>query len=375
LPIIDRYILRQIAIPAVLAAAVVTVVVLGGMVQKEVVEVLRDLPLARFSLSDIAELSVYALPSLASYIIPITYLLGLMMTFGRMARDSEITALKAAGLPLKRLVLPVIAMGALLSVLTFVVFDQGQPWAVKKFEQMRREMVLRMTIDMLPTGKMHHYGDWRVYIGGKDEDGRLREISILEPGEAGQATTFYAESAELVKEGGEMSLLLHSGHYVRPLSGDRMSRGDARGIRLEIPSLTHGRARSGHDGHTARALYQLQKQAAEELEKREADQVGTLQAAAMLRSYRMALGERLAFPLMCLAVSIAAAPIGVRTLRSGRSFTFASALIIVGAYFILRKQVQPPLGVELWQAILLAQVPNLVLCLLGAVLLWRVDRV
>ena len=87
------------------------------------------------------------------------------------------------------------------------------------------------------------------------------------------------------------------------------------------------------------------------------------------------MGNRLAFPLMCLAVAFVAAPVGVRSKRSGRSYTFATGLLILGGYFVLRKMVQPSAVPSVQTALLAAQVPNLVLCAIGLGLLWRVDRV
>ena len=88
------------------------------------------------------------------------------------------------------------------------------------------------------------------------------------------------------------------------------------------------------------------------------------------------ISERLALPLMCLAVGFAGAPVGARTRRSGRSHTFGWGFAIVAAYFVLQRSVEEfAIGLGLASTIFLGQLPNVALVGAGAVLLWRVDRV
>jgi lipopolysaccharide export LptBFGC system permease protein LptF len=79
--------------------------------------------------------------------------------------------------------------------------------------------------------------------------------------------------------------------------------------------------------------------------------------------------------MMCLAVSIVAAPVGARAQRSGRSYTFASGVLIIAGYFVLRSLVKDIYMPNNALAILVAQIPNLVLMAAGAVFIWRVDRI
>jgi lipopolysaccharide export LptBFGC system permease protein LptF len=111
---------------------------------------------------------------------------------------------------------------------------------------------------------------------------------------------------------------------------------------------------------------------------REAAQSGNLNRIKALSKIRRDIGERLSFPLMCLAVSIVAAPLGARAQRSGRSFTFASGVAIVAIYFVLRTTLKDALpsipAPSLPLVILVTQIPNLILVSVGLLLTWRVDR-
>lgn len=370
--LLDRYLLRQIWAPMLLASVAIGFVVIAGAVQEQIRLLQDKVPIVNVTLSDISRISLYALPTLSGYILPITLLLGIMLTFSRMAQNSELTAMKAAGIPLKRVALPVILLGAALSGVCFLIQDQAQPWAYRQMRQLvGSDLPLRITLDVLPKGVMHHYGDWRVYIGGKSDDGMLHDIVVMQPHPDGSATAFYAQSAGLLREGDRSKLVMHHGLYIRPSKeGEQVTRVPFERLEKTAPRLDSFDSEQAREGLTLRELLDGERMLSAEFE-----QTGALPVAMELRGYRLEINGRMAFPLMCLAVCFVAAPIGARTRRAGRSFTFASGLFIVASYFVLRKVVEPTWLPSLSTALMLGQIPNVLLSAAGAILLWRVDRV
>src|SRR5690606_32304449 len=79
---------------------------------------------------DIAWMCVYFLPTLIAVVIPYTYMMGILIALGGLAQHREITAMRAAGIPLRRLVWPVLGLGAALSVGAWALQDWGQPWGI-----------------------------------------------------------------------------------------------------------------------------------------------------------------------------------------------------------------------------------------------------
>ncbi len=376
--LLTRYTLRQIWIPALMAAVVISFVVLLGTIGEEVQNLLEKLPVAQLTVLDISRISLYSLPSLAGLIVPVTFLLGIMMAFGRMAQTSELTAAKAAGIPLRRLVLPIVAAGAAVSAASFFLLDQGQPWAFQRLSHLiGSEMPLRVTLDAVPTGVMHEYGEWRVYIGSRDADKTLHNVIVLQ--ERGQNIhAHYAKSARVINENGVGRLEMKD---VWPIQENQMTV-NVESSRITLPRLQTFEREGQRQGWTLSRLLH------EEGVLRETAKEGNKVIKVELAKVRGEIGDRLAFPLMCLAVSVVAAPIGARARRSGRSYTFSSGLIIVVAYFVLRAMLNGSLGTvaeaaimkggslpSLNTVILLSQVPNLALIGVGLLFLWRVDRV
>lgn len=365
--ILTRYTLRQIWIPALMAAVVISFVVLLGTIGQELGNVMEQLPIAQITMMDISLISIYSLPTLAGFIFPVTFLLGIMLTFGRMAQSSELIAAKAAGIPLRRLVLPVIATGAALSAVTFVVTDRVQPAAYQRLVQLLgSDMPHRITFDVFPTGVMHEFGDWRVLIGRRSPDRTLHDIIVLTT-EGDDVTAYYAESARQFGSEGRPWVEMNN---VQVVSGSLTSYTER--ITNPLPVLEPLDLEGEREGWSLGRLLR------EEARTGEAATSGNFNTQKLLAKIRRDIGERLSFPLMCLAVSIVAAPLGARAQRSGRSFTFATGVAIIAVYFILRTvlkdflpDIPPP---SLATTILVTQIPNLVLVAAGLVLTWRVDR-
>lgn len=363
--ILTRYTLRQIWIPALMAAVIISVVVLLGSIGEEIQFLLEKLPVAQITVFDVSRISLYSLPSLAGLIVPVTFLLGIMLTFGRMAQTSELTAAKAAGIPLRRLVIPIVATGAAVSAACFLLLDQGQPRAFQRLSRLLgSEMPLRVTLDTVPTGVMHEYGDWRVYIGSRDPDKTLRNVIVLqEKGDSIHA--HYAKSARVIEEGGVGRLEMKE---VWPIQENHMT------FYVESSKITLPRLSTFELDEQLRG-WNLSRMLGHESVLREAARDGNFKTLKELADLRREIGDRFSFPMMCLAVSIVGAPIGARAKRHGRSFTFASGVMIVAAYFILRTLLRDLYLPTLGTALLVAQIPNLVLVAFGLVLVWRVDRI
>jgi len=154
-------------------------------------------------------------------------MMGVLLAFGRLNGQNEIVAAKAAGIPLKRVVVPVIVGGALLSLVSFVIQDRVQPFTFNSAMVMiTRELPGRLTLDVLPAGVMHEInseeGVWRVYIEKKSPGtGKLHNIELLMPRKGGAAWTFFAREAQVVAKDGHTEVILRDGYAIYPQEDGR----------------------------------------------------------------------------------------------------------------------------------------------------------
>jgi lipopolysaccharide export system permease protein len=110
--IINRYILKEIAVPFGMILFVLTFILLMGKILQ-----LMDLMINKgVQFIDIAQLMLFLIPSLLMFTIPISLLIAILVGMGRLSGDNEITILKMSGVSLYQLSYP-LAVAALLAFL------------------------------------------------------------------------------------------------------------------------------------------------------------------------------------------------------------------------------------------------------------------
>jgi lipopolysaccharide export system permease protein len=98
-------------------------------------------------LSTILRVFLNLLPSILAVTLPMAFLLGVLLAFGRMASDSEIVALRAVGVSPLRLLSPVMLLAAVMTAVTFYINAVALPAA----NQAHREIVFSLVVSKART--------------------------------------------------------------------------------------------------------------------------------------------------------------------------------------------------------------------------------
>ena len=134
--ILDDYVLRQFLeyLGLVLSTFVVLTLVFTFF------ELLGDIVRNRVALITVGEYLMNVVPSMIYLMTPLSVLIAVLVTFGLLQKSNELTAMKATGISLYRLIVPVIILAAMLS-LTLFTFDQFYlPHANKRQDALRNEI-------------------------------------------------------------------------------------------------------------------------------------------------------------------------------------------------------------------------------------------
>jgi len=115
---IDRYIFQELLEPFLFGLGAFTAILSSSMVMFELV---RAVVLHGMPIQVALQIYLYRLPGIAVYIFPMATLLAALLAFSRLSHDSEVIAFKASGISLFRLIIPVLALGLMVSLvnLTF----------------------------------------------------------------------------------------------------------------------------------------------------------------------------------------------------------------------------------------------------------------
>ena len=108
--LIDRYVGWQVLLTSTIAVAVLSVVLVLGNVFKQLLELLvkNDTPFEQ-----ILTFLAYILPFSLTFTIPWGFLTAVLLVFGKMSAENELIALRANGLSIPRITLPVLVLAVL----------------------------------------------------------------------------------------------------------------------------------------------------------------------------------------------------------------------------------------------------------------------
>ena len=173
---VDRYLVREI-VPPFLVAILAFLVFIG----LELVISLSDTVFARGAgAAELLRLVVYKLPTLFSYAIPAAALLATFLALGRLAADRELLAFQTLGYSLRRLTLPFLLFGALVSGFSFSLGEFAVPTAEAAYRQELLSILYRGAIPQMQQAVFFRglYGE--TYYVERSEGERLSGILVYD---------------------------------------------------------------------------------------------------------------------------------------------------------------------------------------------------
>jgi lipopolysaccharide export system permease protein len=217
LRILTRYLLRAHLGPFLFAFCALTGIVLINVFAQR----LADLAGKGLPLDIIARFFLLSLPSNIALTFPMAVLVSVLYTFTQLAAENEMTALKASGVDLKRLVLPlfVVAGGITAGMVFFnaeVLPESNHRWRQLMVDIGRKSPLLTLheqTLNSLRTGD----GRSRYYLQAARIDpmtSRMRDVVIYDVSDPRIGRTIYADSGRMAfnHDRTDLFLRLFDGH-------------------------------------------------------------------------------------------------------------------------------------------------------------------
>lgn len=134
------------------------------------------------------------------YSIPIAFLVAVLMGFGRLSSDSELVALKASGVSLKRMVSPLIGMLAVVVGLSFALSLEWVPTAEKISHGLILKIGNTRVVNTIKEGTFTSgFFDLLIFADKVDSNSNtLKRVFIYDERENGNPLTVISEEGEIV---------------------------------------------------------------------------------------------------------------------------------------------------------------------------------
>ena len=172
--ILNFYIAKNFLATFLMAIGVLTFGMTGANLMKVFDYLARGIPV-----STAMEFLLYTLPMALAFTIPWASLVAIMLVFGRLSADNEITAMRACGISILQIVSPIMVMSLILTCLCiYIQLDVGTK-ALGQARSLLKEVAVKHPTAALQPGMAVDFGQLNIRYDSMDEDGNIYDIRIL----------------------------------------------------------------------------------------------------------------------------------------------------------------------------------------------------
>lgn len=374
--LLGRTILRELVVTALLGAVLFTFLIF----------LLRARPLFEFLVrstgphSTVAYLFFLVLPQALPFTVPLGVLVATLITLSRMSTDGEITAMRAAGVPGRRVVPPILLFGGVAMLVAAASSCWLTPWAIRERYRVENRLISGgLTSDIQPRVFGEQFPNSILYVTDVTTGvtGRWRRIFLAdvtpeenrptgapERGEGPRITL--ASEAVVVAEPSlsRLQLSLRNGSTYeagKELADYRITAFPVGDQALQASKPPEARASRPSIEMDTLALY------------RQAYHNSALSPTDRLDA-RIELQERVALPLACLLMALVGIPLGITRRRAGKSAAVVLTVALAFLYYMglisfisLARQGTLSPEPAVW-------LPNLLFAMGGIIMIARLER-
>jgi LPS export ABC transporter permease LptG/LPS export ABC transporter permease LptF len=307
-------------------------------------------------------------PLMLYQLAPLAVLIAVLVTFGVLNRNSEIIAMKATGISLYRLVVPVVSIAAILAVSLFLFDEFYLPQANK-----RQDALLNVIKGKPPQTVTHPEQNWIFGQPRAGEPARIfyyrffdpdrnefANISVFEFDPATFALTRRIFAEKAVWDSGTNSWHFQNG-WENDIEGDHTT---------NFHQFTQT---SFSEIHEDPSYFNKESLQAQEMNFGQLDRyIGDLRQSGFdTMKLRVALWHKLAYPLVAVVMAVLAIPFALSMGRRGSLTGIAVAIGVALAYFVVESLFGALGNVNYLPAALAAWSSDMLFGLVGGYLLLR----
>ncbi len=373
--ILSRAVFREIAKAALLGVALFTFVFFLQRLNANNGVIFALLVKSAAPPQTIAYMLGLLAPPTLPFTVPVGVLVGILIALSRMSTDNEVTAMRAAGVPARALLWPVVTVGALGLLAAAAASLWLTPWSLRETIRIARSLsATQLTSDVQPRVFEEDFPNTVLYVGdvipGPVPRWRKVFMADLRPPDQRRGGA---------KEPGEAPPVTIAQEAI-PLADPEHNR-----IQLSLRNgFTHEIGKEPTEDYNSffpRGDQALEAQKPSEVRVRAYSEIDTVPLEKLTRTLpareaidpRIELHQRLALPWGCLLLAMVGVPVGVSSRKGGRSAAFVFTVALAFLYYMgliavigLARQGTLSVPVAVWT-------PNALFAIAGLILLSRME--
>lgn len=327
---IDRLIVGELLGPWVFGVAIFTVLISAGQFLFQITNYLAS----GANVWETTKLLTLLMPGVIAKTFSMSVLLAGLLAFGRLSGDSEVVAMKAGGISLSRIMLPVGLFGALVSVIAFSFNEYIVPGSTRQAIEIKLGLEAQAKNRSAQSTSRSIYKDGRLQmmltavdfnIGSR----KLREVQLTIYDKSGEAVGIFWAPEMVYESEQKWTAPLGGTYFDRRSKAEFTSPGPVLPTEVPNPDVTP-------DDLIAQALKELDALSMREMGeqiKRERARPG--HDPKQLANLEYGYWNKLALPLAALVFGLVGAPLGIRSHRAGTATGFALSVVIIFCYMMM----------------------------------------
>jgi len=364
--ILDEYVVREFLKMFFLVLAGFVILTLVFTFFDLVGDILRN----RIPLVTVGDFLVNLTPLMLYQISPLAVLIAVLVTFGVLNRNSELIAMKATGISLYRLVIPVVSIAAILSLALFLFDEYYLPQA-----NLRQEALRNIIKGRPPQTVLHPEQTWIFGAPRPGEPARIFHYQFFDPDRQ--------EFANLsVFEFDPSTFALSRRIFAERVYWDSRNRSwrfqngwqrDFQGAAIIPDGYREFTQTSFSEIHEDPGYFTKEAKQAQEMNFGQLQHyIGDLRQSGFdTMRLRVALWHKLAYPIVAIVMAVLAVPFALSMGRRGSLTGIAVAIFVALTYFVVAGTFEAMGNVNYLPAALAAWSPDILFGITGGYLLLK----
>ena len=340
-----------------LAVAVLTIM----LIMQTLFELMDMLINKKVAWPYIVKLLAYRLPAFLVVTFPISLLASSELAIGRLSTDGEITAMRAGGISLRRIMIPFLIAALSISILAFLINDYIVPEANHTSQNIIREIVLKKGPPNIKRNVFFRDAENRYfYINLFDEVNMIMQDIMV---------------YELTNEKFPRTITAKKGKWVVDtwkLENGTIYNYDEEG------KITYEMSFENLDiivKEDLKKFFSNQRTPQEMSSKELRQQIDILQqAGANTKSFEVALHMKYSIPFSGLIFVLLGVPLGLRVKRGSKATGIILSFVLVLLYYIFLSATRSFGRGDILAPLLAAWLPNIVFGVLGGIIMLNAEK-
>lgn len=365
--ILDRYIFREVAMTFLFSICAFTSVFVGSGTLFRIAEYITEYGA---SFASVAKIFVLSLPGIIVWTFPMSMLLSTLLAFGRLSGGSEITAMQSCGISFRRLCVPGLVLGFIMSLFSVWFNEYIVPWSNDAYQRVLNYEIKQNTapqtqdhiiIKDIKSGMIERLIYARRYNGETQQMEGIT-MQLFENGKAAHVeNAAYAEwmGDRWVMHNGIIYDITHDDEPIEKLARHTVH------FDTQILPVEQG----------PREIVNSQKKPEAMTIRELKEQIQILSAQYVDTSkLEKEVYERVTIPFASFVFALVGMPLGLQPNRSGSSRGFAVSLVVIFIYYalmILTGAIGQSGAIPLWLALWM---PNIICGMSGLFFIRQASR-